>query len=89
MLFADDQVLCDHDRDMMVVRIERRRQCMENKGHKFRQATTEHLHTTGDTSCPVRMTRYMETETVNLPTVQSHRCQYQRTKKRDRADEKA
>ena len=46
---------------------------MENNGLKLKsvsRAKTEHLQTTGDTD-PVRMKRYMETETVNLPTVQS------------------
>ncbi len=39
---------------------------MEKNG----RAKTEHLQTTGDTD-PVRMKRYMETEIVILPTVQS------------------
>ena len=39
-------------------------------GLKVSRAKTEHLQTTGDTD-PVRMKRYMETEIVNLPTVQS------------------
>ena len=66
MLFADDLVLCDPDREMMEVRLERWRECMEKNGLKV----SRHLQTTGDTD-PVRMKRYMETETVNLPTVQS------------------
>ena len=37
---------------------------------KVSRAKTEHLQTTGDTD-PVRMKRHMETEMVNLPTVQS------------------
>ena len=37
---------------------------------KVSRAKTEHLQTPGDTD-PVRMKRYMETEMVNLPTVQS------------------
>ena len=43
---------------------------MEKNGLKVSRAKTEHLQTTGDTD-PVRMKRYMETEMVNLPTVQS------------------
>ena len=63
-------MLCDPDREMMELRLERRRECMEKNGLKFSRAKTEHLQTTGDTD-PVRMKRYMETEMVNLPTVQS------------------
>ena len=37
---------------------------------KVSRAKTEHLQTTGDAD-PTRMERYMETEIVNLPTVQS------------------
>ena len=70
MLFADDLVLCDPDREMMELRLERWRECMEKIGLKVSRAKTEHLQTTGDTD-PVRMKRYMETEMVNLPTVQS------------------
>ena len=69
MLFADDLVLCDPDREMMELRLERWRECMENNGVKVSRAKTEHLRTTGDTD-PVRMKRYIETEIVNLPTVQ-------------------
>ena len=43
---------------------------MEKNGLKVSRAKTEHLQTTWDTD-PVRMKRYMETEMVNLPTVQS------------------
>ena len=70
MLFADDLVLCDTDRQMMELRLERWRECMEKNGLKVSRAKTEHLQTPGDTD-PVRMKRYMETEMVNLPTVQS------------------
>ena len=70
MLFADDLVLCDTDRQMMELRLERWRECMEKNGLKVSRAKTEHLQTAGDTD-PVRMKRYMETEMVNLPTVQS------------------
>ena len=70
MLFADDLVLCDPDREMMELRLEIWRDCMEKNGLKVSRAKTEHLQTTGDTD-PVRMKRYMETEMVNLPTVQS------------------
>ncbi len=70
MLFADDLVLCDPDREMMELRLERWRECMEKNGLEVSRAKTEHLQTTGDTD-PVRMKRYMETEMVNLPTVQS------------------
>ena len=70
MLFADDLVLCDPDRQMMELRLERWRECMEKNGLKVSRAKTEHLQTIGDTD-PVRMKRYMETEMVNLPTVQS------------------
>ena len=70
MLFADDLVLCDPDREMMELRLERWRECMEKNGLKVSRAKTEHLQTTGDTD-PVKMKRYMDTEMVNLPTVQS------------------
>ena len=49
MLFADDQVLCDPDREMMELRLERWRECMEKNGFKVSRAKTEHLQTTGDT----------------------------------------
>ena len=42
----------------------------EKNGLKVSRAKTEHLQTTEGTDA-VRMKRYMETETVNLPTVQS------------------
>ena len=45
-------------------------ECIEKNWLKVSRAKTEHLQTTGDTD-PVRMKRYMETEMVNLPTVQS------------------
>ena len=43
---------------------------MEKNGLKVSRAKTEHLQRTGGTD-PVKMKRYMETEIVNLPTVQS------------------
>ena len=43
---------------------------MENNGLKVSRAKTEHLQTTGDTD-PVMMKRYMKTEMVHLPAVQS------------------
>ena len=70
MMFADDMVVCDPDREVMELRLERWRECMEKNGLKVRRAKTEHLQTTGDTD-PVGMKRYMETEMINLPTVQS------------------
>ena len=70
MLFADDLVLCDPDREMLELRLERWRECMEKNGLKVSRAKTEYLQTRGDTD-PVRMKRYMETEMVNLPTAQS------------------
>ena len=70
MLFADDMLLCDPDREMMQLRLERWRECMEKNGLKVSRAKTEHLQTTGDTDA-VRMKIYMESEMVNLPTVQS------------------
>ena len=42
---------------------------MEKHGLKDSRAKTEHLLTTEDTD-PVGMKSYMETEMVNLPTVQ-------------------
>ena len=48
MLFADDLVLCDPDREMIELRLERWRECMEKNGQQ--------LQTTGDTD-PVRMKR--------------------------------
>ena len=71
MLFADDLELCDPDKEVMEVRLERWRECMENNGLKVIRAKTEHLQITEDIY-PVRMI-YMETEMVNLPTVQSFR----------------
>ena len=70
MLFADDLVLCDPDRQMMEVRLERWRECMEKNGLKVSRAKTEYLQTTEETD-PVGMKKYMETEVVNLTTVQS------------------
>ena len=70
MLFVDDLVLCDPDREMMELRLERWRECMEHNGLKVSRAKTEHLQTTEETD-PVGMKSYMETEIVNLPTVQS------------------
>ena len=70
MLFADDLVLCDPGREMMGLRLERWRECMEKNGFKVSRAKTEHLQTTEETD-PVGMKKYMETEVVNLPTVQS------------------
>ena len=43
---------------------------MEKNGLKVSRSKTEHLQTTVDTD-PVMMKRYMDTEMVNLPTVQS------------------
>ena len=61
MLFMDDLVLCNPGREMMEVRLERWRECMEKNGLKV----SGHLQTRGDTD-PVRMKRYMETVMVNL-----------------------
>ena len=71
MLFADDLVLCNPDREMMEMelRLERWREWLEKNGLKVSRAKTEHLQAKGDTD-PVRMKRYMEAEMVNLPTVQ-------------------
>ena len=71
MLFVNDLVLYDPDREMMKIRLERWRECMEKNGLKVSRAKTKHLQTTGDTD-PVRMNRYMDTEMANLPTVQSY-----------------
>ena len=60
MLFADDLVLCDPDREMMELRLERWRECMEKHGLKVSRAKTEHLQTTEETD-PVGMKSYMET----------------------------
>ena len=70
MLCADDQVVCDPDREMMEVRLERWREYMENNGLKVNWAKIENLQATRDIY-PVWMKRCMDTETVNLPTVQS------------------
>ena len=69
MLFADDLVLYDPDREIMEIRLERWGECMEKNGLKVNRAKTEHRPTTGDTGA-VRMNRCMETEIVNLLTVQ-------------------
>ena len=39
-------MLCDPDREMMEVRLERWRECMENNGINVSMAKTEHLQTT-------------------------------------------
>ena len=57
-------------REMMELRLDRWRECMEKNGLKVSRAKTENLQTSGDTD-PVRMKIYMKTEMVNLPTVQS------------------
>ena len=54
---------------MMAVRLEILRECMEKHGLKVSRANTEHLLTTEETD-PVGMKSYMETEMINLPTVQ-------------------
>ena len=55
----------------MELRLEGWRECTEkNDALKLSRAEIEKLQTKGD-SDPVRMERYMETEIVNLPTVQS------------------
>ena len=72
MLFTDDLVLYDPDREMMELRLERWTYYMEKNWLKVSRAKTEHLQTTGETD-PVRMKRYMVTEMVNLPAVQSFR----------------
>ena len=59
MLFVDDLVLCDPDREKMEIKLERWRECMEKNGVKVSRAKTEHRQTTGDTD-PVRMKRYMK-----------------------------
>ena len=61
---------CDPDREMMELRLDRCRECMEKNGLKVSRASTEHLQATGDTD-PVRMKIFKETEMVNFPTVQS------------------
>ena len=53
----------------MEIRLARWRECIEKNGLKVSRATTEHLQTTGGTY-PARMKMYMETEVVNIPTVQ-------------------
>ena len=79
MLFAADLVyrinsftimiliLCDPDREMMKLRLDRWRECMEMNGLNVSRAKTEYLQTTEEID-PVGMTSYMETEMVNLPT---------------------
>ena len=54
----------------MEVRLERWTDCAEINGLKVNWSKTEHLQATGETD-PIRMNKYMETETVNLTTVQS------------------
>ena len=45
MLFANDLVLCDPDREMMELRLARWRECMDKNGLKVSRAKTEHLAT--------------------------------------------
>ena len=60
MLFADDLVLCDPDREMIELRLESWRECMEKNGLKVSRAKTEHLKATEETDS-VGMKSYMET----------------------------
>ena len=70
MLFADDLVyrinsfliliLCDPDREMMKLRLDRWRECMEMNGLNVSRAKTEYLQTTEEID-PVGMTSYMDT----------------------------
>ena len=46
MLFADDLVFCDHGREMMDLRLERWRECMNKNGLQVSRAKTEHIQTT-------------------------------------------
>ena len=77
-VIADDLVLCDPDREMMKLRLERWTECMEKNGLKVSRARTEHIQTTQDTY-PVRMKIYMETEMANLSTAQSNDRQKRRS----------
>ena len=70
MMFANDLVLCDPDREMVEVRREMERMYGKEHGLKVTRVNTEHLQTTQETD-PVRMRRCMETEMVNLPKYQS------------------
>ena len=47
MLFADQLVLFDPDGEMMEVRLERSRECMEKNGLEDSRTEIEHLQTTG------------------------------------------
>ena len=42
MLFVDDLVLCDPDRELMELRLERWRECMEKNGLNVSRAKPEH-----------------------------------------------
>ena len=58
MLFADDLVLCDPDREMMEIRLERDG---DNGRKRMGRAKTEHLQTTEDTiSYPVRRMKIIQ-----------------------------
>ena len=69
MLFADDLVLCDPDRQMMDVRLERWRECMKKNGLKVSSAKTEHLQTTEETD-PVGMKKYRSGQLANSTVLQ-------------------
>ena len=43
MLFPEDLALCDPDREMMELRLDRLRECMGKNGLKVSRAKTEHL----------------------------------------------
>ena len=73
MLFADDLVSCDPDREMMEVRLERWRECMEKNGFKVSRAKTEHLQTTEDTDPDEEIHGDRNGQLANSPVLQISR----------------
>jgi len=66
MLFADDLVLCDSDRERLERKLEIWRKKIEAAGLKISQKKTEHLPAVGDPE-NIRMTMYGSQEMESLP----------------------